>query len=347
MIRTTITFLSFAIIGSTSAQMPGRAPLSTVSDASGTHGPDQYAEIRIDPSAQAGFLKAAGDTVFYEDFQNGLAGHNGMGAWSRSGPHGAIWKYDTDGPGGAYSSLSEVITSTSVGDGFMIFDADRANSDTTTSPPTSLFPATAWEGQLVSPVLDLSATPEVHLTFQMRLRWCCSQTIGQFVDVSTDGGATWPSRLDGPMSTHVINDDPGTYAVDINLTPIIIGSPSAVRFRFNWAGSTINNSHYHWQLDDVALTISPDVGLAEADGPEEDPLIVPNPAADMAMVSLGTPAGETTEWSVVDLRGTIVLAGRTSAAGFVVPVAQLAAGTYVLQARSAGSVRMGRLLVAH
>ena len=78
MIRTTITFLSLATIGSTSAQMPGRAPQSTVSGASGTHGPDRYSEIRIDPSAQAGFLKAAGDTVFYEDFQNGLAGHNGM-----------------------------------------------------------------------------------------------------------------------------------------------------------------------------------------------------------------------------------------------------------------------------
>jgi len=67
----------------------------------------------------------------------------------------------------------------------------------------------------------------------------------------------------------------------------------------------------------------------------------------MAMVSLGTPAGETTEWSVLDLRGSIVLAGRTSAARLVVPVAQLASGTYVLQARSVGGMRQCRLVVAH
>ena len=59
-----------------------------------------------------GIAKAAGDTVFYDDFANGLAGNNNVGAWSRGGPNGIIWKYDTDGPLGAFSNATEIITST-------------------------------------------------------------------------------------------------------------------------------------------------------------------------------------------------------------------------------------------
>jgi hypothetical protein len=205
-----------------------------------------------------GMLKAAGDTVFYDDLANGLAGNNGVGAWTRSGPHGSIWKYDTDGPLGAFSNTSEVITSTSAANGFMIFDADRANCDTTANPPTPLSSFTTWDGYLVSPVLDLSATPLVHLTFQMRMRWCCSTASGHFVDISTDGGATWPSRVEVRQEGHNTNIDPGTYTVWINVGQAIAGNASNVRFRLAWEGSfTTNMSHYHWQVDDIALVESP------------------------------------------------------------------------------------------
>ncbi len=291
-------------------------------------------------------LKSAGDTVFYEDFALGLTGNNGVGAWTRSGANGSIWKYDTDGPLGAYSSLNEVITSTTASNGFVIFDADRANCDTTVFPPAPFSAFTAWDGYLMSPVLDLSTTPEVHLTFQMRLRWCCGPAIGHFVDVSTDGGTTWLTRFDAPQSGHAFNDDPGTYSVDINLTPVIFNSPSAVRFRFSWAGSSINNSHYHWQIDDVTLTVSPDVGLEEEIATGDGMLISPNPCADMTMVSFDTPAGGTTEWTVLDLRGNTVMAGRSSAACFPILVDQLAAGAYVLHAQSSAAVCIRRLVVA-
>ncbi len=206
-----------------------------------------------------GVAKAAGDTVFYDNFANGLQGNNGVGAWSRSGANGNIWKYDTDGPLGAYSTAAEIITSTTAANGFMIFDADRANSDTTVNPPTALANFTTWDGYLVSPVLDLSATQQVHLTFQMRMRWCCSTASGHFVDVSTDGGATWPTRLEVRKEGHNTNVDPGTYTVWLNLAPAIAGNASNVRFRIAWEGSfTTNMSHYHWQVDDIAIVESPD-----------------------------------------------------------------------------------------
>ncbi|MBL0036879.1 MAG: T9SS type A sorting domain-containing protein [Flavobacteriales bacterium] len=205
-----------------------------------------------------GTAKAAGDTVFYDDFANGLAGNNNVGAWSRGGPNGIIWKYDTDGPLGAFSNATEIITSTTAANGFMIFDADRANADTTVTPPTALPSFTTWDGYLVSPALDLTATPNVHLTFQMKMRWCCSTASGHFVDISSDGGATWPTRVSPVQEGHNTNVDPGTYNVYINMGPTVAGNPANVRFRIGWEGSfTTNMSHYHWQVDDVAIVESP------------------------------------------------------------------------------------------
>ena len=210
-----------------------------------------------------GTAKAAGDTVFYDDFANGLAGNNSVGAWSRGGPNGIIWKYDTDGPLGAFSNAAEIITSTTAANGFMIFDADRANADSTATPPTPNANFTTWDGYLVSPVLDLTATPNVHLAFQMKLRWCCSTASGHFVDISNDGGATWPTRVSPLQDGHNTNVDPGTYDVYINMGPTVVGNPANVRFRIGWEGSfTTNMSHYQWQVDDVAIVESPTNDLA-------------------------------------------------------------------------------------
>ncbi|MBL8000902.1 MAG: T9SS type A sorting domain-containing protein [Flavobacteriales bacterium] len=211
-----------------------------------------------------GSAKAAGDTIFDEDFANGLAGNNGVGAWTTAGANGSIWRRDVDGPLGAYSQTSQRINSTTVANGFMIFDGDSANSNLGTNPPTPLATFSQWDGYLVSPVLDLSATPNAHLDFQMRLRWCCSGTPGHFVDVSTDGGTTWPNRFNPRKEGHVTNADSGTYAVHINLAQAIAGNPSNVRFRFAWEASSADNnlSHYFWQIDDVAVTESPVNDLA-------------------------------------------------------------------------------------
>lgn len=204
-----------------------------------------------------GAPKVGGTVVFGDDFANGLAGNNGIGPWTTSGPDGAIWMYDTDGPNGDFSDPSEHITSTTFNNGFMIFDSNFANNGCTSAPPCNVL-----DGALVSPTLNLSATPHVHLIFEEALRWCCSAEPGHFVDVSTDGGLTWPTRFtigyNAVMNTDIhVNEDIGTHTRDFDLTQAIAANPANVLIRINHEGTTSGNiSHYHWQIDDFKLVES-------------------------------------------------------------------------------------------
>ena len=199
-----------------------------------------------------GGSRAGGDVIFYEDFANGLAGNNGVGAWTTAGAHGNIWKRAVNGPLGAFTPVSERIQSETVANGYMLFNADSANCTWSGGTPTALPTAqfTAWEGSLVSPVLDLSATPYVELTFQQRLRYCCSAR-PHLVEVSTDGGSTWPFSF--PTSTNIaVNQLSPTETIKINLVEAISGNPANVRFRFRH-NAEAGTSHYQWQIDDVRI----------------------------------------------------------------------------------------------
>ncbi len=96
--------------------------------------------------------RAGGDVVWSEDFANGLAGNNGIGVWTTEGANGDIWKRKVTGPLGAYTPITERIQSTSVANGYMLFNADSANStwvgNTPTALPSSSF--TSWEGSLLT-----------------------------------------------------------------------------------------------------------------------------------------------------------------------------------------------------
>ena len=198
------------------------------------------------------------EIIFSEDFANGFAGDNGgAGAWTTSGTNGNVWRYTHTGPVGAYSNpVTQIIASPSVANGFMIFNSDSANSifgtDTTiVATPVELV------GSLVSPVIDLSATPFVQLKFSERFRFCCSDgTPGHFVDVSTDGGTTWPTRVN--VENGVLdNADSGTLLYAVNLTGAIAANPANVRIRFTQDGSSNGITHYHWQIDDINIETLP------------------------------------------------------------------------------------------
>lgn len=193
-----------------------------------------------------------GDILFEENFANGLDGNNSVGPWSTSGPDGAIWLYDTDGPNGDFSSTTQRILSPSVNNGFMIFDSNFSNNGCTS--------CVSWTGALESPVLDLSSTPYVHLKFTQRLRWCCAGASAHFVDISLDGGSTWTIRIPA-VQNQWTNYDPGSYTRYINLHEHISANASSVRFRFNHDGSASNSSHYYWQIDDVQIVESADNDL--------------------------------------------------------------------------------------
>lgn len=196
--------------------------------------------------------RAGGDIVWSEDFANGLAGNNGIGAWTTSGPNGDIWKRKVTGPLGAFTPVSERIQSTTVANGYMLFNADSANSSWVGNTPTALPVAsfTNWEGSLESPILDLSATPFVEISFQQRLRFCCG-TSPHLLEVSNDGGATWPfsySTANG-ASTNTLTP---TQTIKINLVEAISADPSNVRIRFRH-NADAGTSHYQWQIDDVKI----------------------------------------------------------------------------------------------
>jgi hypothetical protein len=202
--------------------------------------------------ATDGDQRSGGDIVWSEDFANGLAGNNGVGPWTTSGPNGDIWKRKITGPLGAYTPVTERIQSTTVANGYMLFNADSANSSWVGNTPTALPVAsfTNWEGSLESPVLDLSATPFVEISFQQRLRFCCG-TSPHFLEVSNDGGTTWPYSY-STASSAVANALTPTQTIKINLVEAISADPTNVRFRFRH-NADAGTSHYQWQIDDVQI----------------------------------------------------------------------------------------------
>lgn len=189
------------------------------------------------------------DVVFSEDFANGLAGNNGIGEWTPSGEHAGIWRFTLYGPTGAFSNTGQRIASPTVANGFMIFAGDSANADFSVTPPVIVPSPTEWDAALESPTLDLSASPFVEVKFSQRFRWCCQAASPHSLELSLDGGASWPITF--PTSgIFNANDDSGTQETRINISSAIAGNAGNVKFRFKHSPTA---SHYHWQIDDVEV----------------------------------------------------------------------------------------------
>jgi len=194
--------------------------------------------------------RAPGDPIISEDFANGLTGNTAFGAWTTSGADGALWLYDTDGPNGNFSSTAQVITSVTAANGFMIFDSNLSNN---TAPYVNRV------GQLVSPVIDLSAYTNVTMIFQQAWRHCCDGSFEYYAEVSSDGFASEvfqviiSNRGTQPFFNGV-NAVPGTMTTKIDLTNVLamVGNPTTVQVRFNHDGSG-GTSHYFWMIDDFSL----------------------------------------------------------------------------------------------
>ncbi len=206
-----------------------------------------------------------GGVVWTEDFANGLAGNNPSGAWTTDGPNGTIWRVNTNAPRGAYTQNAERIASTTFANGFAKFASDSANCTWSGSTPTALPVSefTDWEGSLVSPIIDLSATPFVELVFQQRSRFCCSNS-PFYLDISTDGGISWPTSFLANEGLPINQGATGsgtppttTETRSFNITNAIAASPGTVQFRFHHDG-TRGSSHYYWQIDDIQIANLPD-----------------------------------------------------------------------------------------
>ena len=136
-----------------------------------------------------------GDVIYSFDFNSGIPT-----GWSNAGSSSAaLWEYrgaattpsNAVGSRGAYAS-GDPIASSSASNGFMIFDSDFLdNGGVAGAFGTGLAPAPA-DGQLITGVMDFSATPNVTLTMES---FCRQFASGFFVSFSTDGGATFNDTL--------------------------------------------------------------------------------------------------------------------------------------------------------
>lgn len=194
------------------------------------------------------------DLLFSEDFANGLAGNNGMGQWTVSGQNGDIWKRSTAIPTGAYNGNTLALESPTASNGFMVFNSDSINSDYAVDPPVALTTRTNVGGSLVSPIIDLSAAAAVEIRFTQQFRFCCDPDPGKTLEISTDGGITWPTSIDIGQGTGANTTFPSTE-VAFNITDGITANPANVRLRFT---EGLANSAYYWMLDDISINSLPE-----------------------------------------------------------------------------------------
>ncbi|MCU0319483.1 MAG: T9SS type A sorting domain-containing protein [Flavobacteriales bacterium] len=235
--RYTLAMMAVAIAGSSMAQQVTK-PIRL-----------EKAGAEVNRPANTANVGGQRDVVFSEDFANGFDGNNGFGSWEATGPNAAMWRFTTTGPIGAFSAASQIINSPTVGNGFMILNGDSANTNFNVDPPVIVAAPVSWDAALESPVLDLSATPFVEIVFTHRFRWCCAAASPHALQISTDGGTTWPISyaINGVFNA---NDDNNSAQIRQNISNDIAGNAGSVKFRFQ---HNPNASHYHWQIDDVQI----------------------------------------------------------------------------------------------
>jgi hypothetical protein len=197
-----------------------------------------------------------GASFFSEDFANGAAGNNGVGAWTiEDSGNNSIWMLATAAsPAGFYSDPTEGLVSTTAANGWMIFDADLFQGGEIAADN----PAEDVTGYLTSPVLDLSSQTSVILSFEQAFRYCCADDRPIFVEVTNDGGTTWVVFDGAPEFTGGANDaSANPLLTTIDISGVAAGE-GAVQFRFGWqANGNAAHSHYFWGVDDVLLYPNP------------------------------------------------------------------------------------------
>ncbi len=197
---------------------------------------------------ETGQGQVLGTAIESWDFSNGLPSN-----WSSGSSSGiAHWEYR--GPStnpninicsrGSCGAGTVPIQSLTQSNGFMIFDSNFWDDPGTAcggnigggSDPG---PHTAW---LITNSIDLSAHPEVYITFQQQLR---SYSATSSVQYSINNGATW-QNIPSLDQTGVITS-PSVQWKSASIGSLV-GGQANVKFKFLFDGF-----YYHWCIDDITV----------------------------------------------------------------------------------------------
>lgn len=257
------TFLSLLFIGGFAF---GQSPLKKDGVAFSPKAAEKTSGTEVTNVIPNKATKAAagpGDVIYYFDFNSGVPT-----GWTLTGtPSSALWEYrgpsttPSNGVGsqGAYNGTRGPIASSSAGNGFMIFDSDYLDNGGTPGAFGTGPAAAPHSGEMITGVLDFSATPNVTLTCESYMRQFASAA---WVMFSYDGGATYSDTLllHGDLGSNDESANPESY--QFNITNQVGGKSNVVvKFRFDGnnplGNNTTGDSYYFWQIDDIAFIETP------------------------------------------------------------------------------------------
>lgn len=196
-----------------------------------------------------GNAQVYGDVIYNWDFAEGIpadwdnSSDSGIGVWEYRGP--STTPDNTVCSQGSCGGTSVPINSETAANGFVIFDSNFWDDNVGPCGNLGAGPDPGpHEAYLTTPSLDLSAYPNIALTFQQQYRHFTGTT---FVLYSIDGGENWEFAYQNPEAD---NTQSGTSEwASANLSEAI-GGQSDVMLRFQFSGF-----YYWWLLDDINLYI--------------------------------------------------------------------------------------------
>ena len=192
---------------------------------------DEISIIKL-RSSQKTINQDSSGIIWYEDFENGLAGNNNSinPLWTTGGDDGDIWEHDFDGSNGQYNGSQYTIESESTENGWMIFDADSSNE---------IYPVSAYQqriGHLTSPYIDLSNDTNVSIVFSHAYRYCCYYA--HEISLVINDGSGWDNATSFKLNEFVtVNDPSGTETTEIIISEIV-GLKDSIQIRFDWGAIT-------------------------------------------------------------------------------------------------------------
>ncbi len=202
--------------------------------------------------------KSSAAVLWSEDFGSGFSSPNGN--WVASGMNSNLVMYDSNGPDSLLQFNWGPLPSPTASNGFAIFDFYAR------IPDVNGFATSPAEGLLTSPTINLNS-PDVFLSLHQQIFHCCNLNLEVFIEVSTDGGATWPAA--NRFKTNIVDRnarhwDLGLgYYFEYDLSGILSGNPTNnVKIRFNWTSTSPDangqySNNYFWMIDDIEISDLP------------------------------------------------------------------------------------------